>query len=107
MLGKSAHIGDQQHGLGALKPVSQIPGNVDHPLQLCDRVVAIGIIVGAEIQGVISCKQFWRVNDQAHALVFGQDLVKIDLEVFVTEVNLDQIQVADLGEHGDVVVPHR
>ena len=70
-------------------------------------MVAIGVIVGAEIQGVVSSEQFWRVNDQSHALAFGQNLVQIDLEIFVTEVNLDQIKVAYFGEHGDVVVPHR
>ena len=68
VFGEAAHVGHQKHGLRAVEPTAQIPGDVHHPLQFCNRVTPVGVVGTAEIEGVVTGKQFGGMHHQPDAL---------------------------------------
>ena len=69
-------------------------------------MIAVALIGGAKIQGVITGEQLRSVHHQADLLALRQHLIQIHFEILVAQMDFHQIKVAYLGEHLDVVVSH-
>ena len=70
-------------------------------------MIAVALVGGAQIQGVITGEQLGSVHHKADLLALRQHLIQFHLQILVTQMDLHQIEIAHLGEHLDVVVTHR
>ena len=83
MFREPTNVGHQQHRFGTSEPVSQITGNINDALKFGDGVQAVGIINSAKVERVVSSKQFGGVNDKTDVLLCIENMVEIDIQIFV------------------------
>ena len=57
-------------------------------------MVPIGVFSTAEIQGVITGEEFGGMHHQAELLRRGQHLIELDLEILVTEMDFNEVEIA-------------
>ena len=107
IFGEAAHC-DDHNGVFVYREVAgQIAGNVDGALHLGDGAFPDFGVAGGQIDQEVPGEEVGQVGREAHGQFLLKDLVNIDVEVFVGEVEFEEVWCCLFNQGFIVVVPYR
>ena len=107
VLGVPAHRNHHDRLLLTQEPLGEGSCDVNGPLYLGDGPFPVGLILSREVHQEVPGKEVRKVGCEAHVQGFSKNRRRINLQVLVREVELQEVGRAVLDQRCVVVVPDR
>ena len=93
VLRKPANIHNDPRSIGPAEPAGQPSRQVDNPLQVSDRGLAVVGVGGTEVQNMVTFEEFGSVDDQVAIDHLLEEGALVYAQILVAEMKLQQVKV--------------